>query len=50
MFRDQVLRNEIPVCENISLYMNLIDERIANPMFYYDDDPVERYINFCEGY
>ena len=49
MFRDQVLRNEIPVCENISLYMNLIDERIANPMFYYDDDPVERYISFCEG-
>ena len=29
--------------------MNLIDERIANPMFYYDDDPVERYIAFCEG-
>ena len=29
--------------------MNLIDQRIADPMFYYDDEPVERYINFCEG-
>ena len=37
------------VCENVSLYMNLIDQRIADPMFYYDDEPVERYINFCEG-
>ena len=37
------------MCENISLYMNLIDQRIADPMFYYDDEPVERYINFCEG-
>jgi phage terminase large subunit-like protein len=44
-----VLNQEIQVCENISLYMNLIDQRIADPMFYYDDEPVERYINFCEG-
>lgn len=29
--------------------MNLIDKRITDPMFYYDDEPVERYINFCEG-
>ena len=44
-----MLNQEIQVCENISLYMNLIDQRIADPMFYYDDEPVERYINFCEG-
>lgn len=44
-----MLRQEEQVCENISLYMNLIDQRIADPMFYYDDEPVERYINFCEG-
>lgn len=29
--------------------MNLIDQRIMDPMFYYDDEPVERWINFCEG-
>ena len=44
-----MLRGEILVCENISLYMNLIDQRIMDPMFYYDDEPVERWINFCEG-
>jgi phage terminase large subunit-like protein len=36
-FRDAVLRGEIPVCREISLEMNRIDELIANPAFYYDD-------------
>ena len=44
-----MLSGQEMVCENVSLYMNLIDQRIADPMFYYDDEPVERYINFCEG-
>lgn len=47
-FREKVLRGEIPVCENISLEMNRIDELIENPKFYYDDNAVEGWIKFCE--
>lgn len=48
-FRDAVLRGEIPVCETISLEMNRIDDLIANPGVYYDPDPVEGWIKYCEG-
>lgn len=48
-FRDQVLRGEIPVCNEISLEMNRIDELIADPTIYYDEDAVEGWIKFCEG-
>ena len=48
-FRDAVLRGEIPVCETISLEMNRIDDLIANPGIYYDEDAVEGWIKFCEG-
>ena len=47
-FRDAVLRGEIPVCREISMQMNLIDARIRNPGIYYDPDPVEKFILFCE--
>lgn len=47
-FRDAVIRGEIPVCETISLEMNRIDELIANPKYYYDEDAVEGWIRFCE--
>lgn len=47
-FRDAVIRGEIPVCQEISLEMNRIDELIANPGVYYDPDPVEGWIDFCE--
>ena len=47
-FRDAVIRGEIPVCETISLEMNRIDELIANPKYYYDEDAVEGWIKFCE--
>ena len=47
-FRDAVLRGEIPVCREISMQMNLIDARIRNPGIFYDPDPVEKFINFCE--
>lgn len=47
-FRDAVIRGEIPVCQEISLEMNRIDELIANPGVYYDPDPVEGWIAFCE--
>lgn len=47
-FRDAVLRGEIPVCETISMEMNRIDDLIRNPGIYYDPDPVEAWIYFCE--
>lgn len=48
-FRQKVLNAEIPVCENISMQMNLIDELIRNPNIYYDPEPVEGFIRFCEA-
>lgn len=48
-FREKVLRGEIPVCDNISLYMNIVDERIRNPRYYYDDLAIQGYIRFCEN-
>lgn len=48
-FRDAVLRGEIPVSETISMQMNLIDDLIANPGVYYDEDAVEGFIKFCES-
>ena len=47
-FRDAVLRGEILVCNEISLQMNRIDDRINNPGIYYDEDAVEGFIAFCE--
>jgi len=48
-FRDSVLRGEIPVCQEISLEMNRIDELIRNPSIYYDREAVEGYVSFCEN-
>lgn len=48
-FRDRVLRGEIPVNREISMEMNRIDELIENPGFYYDDDAVKGFIDFCES-
>lgn len=48
-FREAVLRGEIPVCEEISLEMNRIDELIRNPSIFYDREAVEGYIAFCEN-
>ena len=48
-FRDAVIRGEIPVCQEISLEMNRIDELIANPGVYYDPAPVEGWIEFMEA-
>lgn len=49
MFRDAVMRGEIPVCENISMEMNRIDALIANPGVYYDDLAIDGFINYCEN-
>lgn len=48
-FREKVLRGEIPVNENVSLEMNRIDALIRDPEYYYDPDPVEGWIAFCEN-
>lgn len=48
-FRQQVLKGEIPVCETISMQMNLIDDLIANRYFYYDENAVNGFIRFCES-
>lgn len=47
-FRDAVIRGEVPVNQEVSLEMNRIDDLIANPGIYYDPDPVEGWIEFCE--
>lgn len=47
-FRDKVLRGEIPVCREVAMHMNRIDEMIANPNYYYDDLAIEGYVKFCE--
>lgn len=49
MFRDAVVRGEIPVNKEISMEMNRIDELIANPGVYYDDQAVEGWIRYCEN-
>lgn len=49
LFRDAVIRGEIPVNNEISLEMNRIDDLIANPGIYYDDEKVEGWIAFCEN-
>lgn len=48
-FRDAVIRGEIPVCREIAMEMNRIDDLIANPGIYYDPDPVEGWVEFCEN-
>lgn len=48
LFRDAVMRGEIPVCEKISMEMNRIDALIANPKFYYDDQAMQGFIDYCE--
>lgn len=47
-FREAVMRGEIPVCREISMEMNQIDDLIANPGVYYDDKAVNGFIKFCE--
>ena len=49
MFRDAVIRGEIPVCKEVSMEMNRIDDLIANPGVYYDDQAVEGWIKYCEA-
>ena len=47
-FRDAVMRGEIPICREIEMEMNRIDDLIANPGVWYDDEAVEGFIKYCE--
>ncbi len=47
-FRESVLRGEIPVCKEISMEMNRIDELIRNPKYYYDDLAINGFVEYCE--
>ena len=49
MFRDAVIAGEIPVCQEISMEMNRIDDLIDNPMYYYDEDAIEGWVKYCES-
>jgi phage terminase large subunit-like protein len=49
MFRDAVIRGEIPVCETVSMEMNRIDALIENPGIWYDDQAIQGFVNFCEN-
>ena len=48
-FREAVLRGDIPVCREIAMEMNRIDELIANPRYYYDDAAIDGFVAFCEN-
>lgn len=48
-FREAVINGDIPVCKEISMEMNRIDDLIANPGIYYDDEAIDGWIKFCEN-
>lgn len=48
-FRESVIRGEIPICKEIALEMNRIDDLIANPGIYYDSEAINGFIKYCEN-
>lgn len=48
LFRDAVIRGDIVVNREISMEMNRIDDLIANPGIYYDDEAINGFIKYCE--
>ena len=48
-FRDAVMRGDIPVCREISMEMNRIDDLIKNPGIYYDEEAINGFIDYCEN-
>ena len=48
-FREAVIRGEIPVCKEISMEMNRIDDLIANPGIWYDEEAIDGFIDYCEN-
>lgn len=48
-FREAVIRGDIPICKEIEMEMNRIDDLIANPGIWYDDQAIQGFINYCEN-
>lgn len=48
-FRDAVMQGEIPICKEVAMEMNRIDDLIANPGIYYDDQAIEGFVAYCEN-
>lgn len=48
-FRQSVLNGDIPVNREISMEMNRIDYLIESPEYFYDDEAIIGFINFCEN-
>jgi phage terminase large subunit-like protein len=48
-FRERVRRGEIPVNREIALEMNRIDELIADPQYYYDENAMNGFVLYCEN-
>lgn len=48
-FRQKVISGDIPVCNEISMEMNRIDDWVRNPGIYYDSEAVEGFIRYCEN-
>jgi phage terminase large subunit-like protein len=49
MFRDAVIKGEIPVNKEIAMEMNRIDDLIANPGIWYDDQAIDGFVSYCEN-
>lgn len=48
-FRESVIRGDRPVNKYVAMQMKLIDNLIADPRYYYDPVPVEKFIKYCES-
>lgn len=48
-FRDAVIRGEIPVCREIAMEMNRIDKLIDDPRYWYDDQAINGFVEYCEN-
>ena len=48
-FRNAVMRGDIPVCKEIAMEMNRIDDLIKNPGVYYDDKAIDGFVKYCEN-
>lgn len=48
-FREDVISGKIPICREIAMEMNRIDDLIANPGIYYDNEAINGFIEYCEN-
>ena len=48
-FRDAVMRGEKPINREIEMEMHRIDDLIANPGIWYDDEAINGFIAYCEN-